>query len=64
MMVILEFLCIWNAKSKKGLKNSDLNGHSKPDLCAADEVLHQLSYKAGWYLRFSPLMLGSQKIQF
>ena len=34
--------------SEKGLKTSDLNGDSNPDLCDARSVLHQLSYQPNW----------------
>ena len=36
------------SSSKKGLKNSGLNGDSNPDLCDAGVVLHQFSYQANW----------------
>ena len=35
---------------EKGLKISDLNGDSNPDLCDTAAVLHQLSYRANWEL--------------
>ena len=36
------------SSSKKGLKNSGLNGDSKPGLYDAGAVLRQLSYEANW----------------
>ena len=36
------------SSSKKGLKNSGLNGDLNPDLCDAGAVLHQLSHQANW----------------
>jgi len=36
------------SSSEKGLKNSDLNGDSNPDICDAGAVLHQFSSEANW----------------
>ena len=43
-----EFDHILYRSSKKGLKNSSLNGDLNPDLCNVGAVLHQLSCQANW----------------
>ena len=45
-MIIVFRRCF--SRSEKGLKNSALNGDSNTDLCAAGEVLKQLSYQTNW----------------
>ena len=44
MIIAMPYHCL--SSRKKGLRNSDLNGDSNPDLCDAGAVLHQLSYMA------------------
>ena len=42
------------SSSKKGPKNSCLNGDSNPDRCNAGAALHQLSYQTGDGLMIGP----------